>query len=250
LQQVVVNIVTNAQHALHPMFPPRYLRLTTSARAVRTQVVRVVADTGPGIPPEVQRRLFEPFFTTKAQGEGSGLGLSLCRSIVEGHGGTLHLASQTGHGTTVRMTLPVTAPDAQCPAAAPEPAAPTQAERASILLIDDEVAMHRALVPLLRRSGHDITSAAHGQEGLAAREARAYEVILGDMRMPDLDGPGFYRELERRQPHLLPRVVFLSGDVLSAEAQAFFAQVDNRRLEKPFKAAAVRQVIQQVLEAR
>jgi CheY-like chemotaxis protein len=68
--------------------------------------------------------------------------------------------------------------------------------------------------------------------------------------MPDLDGPGFYRELERRQPHLLPRVVFLSGDVLSAEAQAVFAQVDNRRLEKPFKAAAVRQVIQQVLEAR
>jgi CheY-like chemotaxis protein len=68
--------------------------------------------------------------------------------------------------------------------------------------------------------------------------------------MPDLDGPGFYRELERRQPHLLPRVVFLTGDVLSSEAQAFFAQVDNRRLEKPFKAEAVRRVIQQVLKAQ
>jgi CheY-like chemotaxis protein len=169
---------------------------------------------------------------------------------VEGHGGTIHVASQTGHGTTVCMTLPVAVPDAQIPEVAPEPAAPVQAAHASILLIDDEAAMHRALVPLLRRSGHDITSAANGQEGLAALEARAYEVILCDMRMPDLDGPGFYRELERRQPHLLPRVVFLTGDVLSTEAQAFFAQVDNRRLEKPFKAAAVRQVIQQVLEAR
>jgi two-component system NtrC family sensor kinase len=68
--------------------------------------------------------------------------------------------------------------------------------------------------------------------------------------MPDLDGPGFYRELEHRQPHLLPRVVFLTGDVLSPEAKDFFAQVDNRRLEKPFKASAVRRVIQQVLEAQ
>jgi two-component system NtrC family sensor kinase len=250
LQHVVVNLVTNAQHALHQMRPPRYLKLTTSARAERTQVILEVADTGPGIPEEVQHRLFEPFFTTKPQGEGSGLGLSLCRSIVEGHGGTIHVASQTGHGATMCITLPVAVPDAQFPEAAPRSDGPAPAERASILLIDDETAMHRALIPLLRRSGHDITSAANGREGLTALETRAYDVILCDIRMPDLDGPGFYRELERRQPHLLPRVVFLPGDVLSSEAQAFFAQVDNRRLEKPFKAEAVRRVIQQVLKAQ
>jgi len=73
---------------------------------------------------------------------------------------------------------------------------------------------------------------------------------LCDMRMPDLDGPGFYRELEQRYPHLLSRVIFLTGDVLSPEAQAFFDQVDNARLEKPFRAQEVRQVIQQVLGAR
>ena len=70
------------------------------------------------------------------------------------------------------------------------------------------------------------------------------------MRMPDLDGPGFYRELERRYPHLLWRVIFLTGDVLGPEAQAFFAQVDNPRLEKPFKAQEVRRVIEQVLAVR
>jgi two-component system NtrC family sensor kinase len=250
LQHVVVNLLTNAQHALRSTSSPRHLRLTTSAKVERNQVILEVADTGPGIPEEIQRRLFEPFFTTKPQGEGSGLGLSLCRSIVEGHGGTIHMASQSGQGTTVCMTLPVTVPDVQSPEAAPEPAATAPAECASILLIDDEAAMHRALAPLLRRSGHDITSAANGQEGLAALDTRSYEVILCDMRMPDLDGPGFYRELERRQPHLLPRVVFLTGDVLSAKAQAFFAQVDNRRLEKPFKAEAVRRVIQQVLKTQ
>jgi two-component system NtrC family sensor kinase len=70
------------------------------------------------------------------------------------------------------------------------------------------------------------------------------------MRMPDLDGPGFYRELQQRYPHLLSRIIFLTGDVLSPEAQAFFDQVDNARLEKPFRAQEVRRVIQQVLAAR
>jgi CheY-like chemotaxis protein len=118
----------------------------------------------------------------------------------------------------------------------------------SILIIDDEPSMRRALQRLLERSGHDVATAANGKEGLAALEARSYEVILCDMRMPDLDGPGFFCELERRHPHLLSRVVFLTGDVLEPEAQAFFAQVTNLRLEKPFKTQQVRQVIQRVLE--
>ena len=68
--------------------------------------------------------------------------------------------------------------------------------------------------------------------------------------MPDLDGPGFYRELGYRHPHLLSRVIFLTGDVLSAEGQAFFVQSARPRVVKPFKAQEIRQVIQQVLEAR
>jgi two-component system NtrC family sensor kinase len=70
------------------------------------------------------------------------------------------------------------------------------------------------------------------------------------MRMPDLDGPGFYRELECRHPHLLSRVIFLTGDVLSPEAQGFFDQVKSSHLAKPFKAQEVRRAILQVLETR
>jgi two-component system NtrC family sensor kinase len=122
--------------------------------------------------------------------------------------------------------------------------------RARILLIDDEPGVQHALQRLLQRSGHEITLAANGHEGLAALETGAYEVILCDIRMPDLDGPGFYREVERRYPHLVSRVIFLTGDVLSPEAQAFFAQVACPRLVKPFQAQEVRRLIQQVLEAR
>jgi CheY-like chemotaxis protein len=101
---------------------------------------------------------------------------------------------------------------------------------------------------LLQRGGHDVTTTNNGQEGLAALEERSYAVILCDVRMPDLDGLGFYRELERRHPHLVSRLIFLTGDTLSQETSAFFDQVDNARLEKPFSAQQVRHVIQQMLE--
>jgi signal transduction histidine kinase/CheY-like chemotaxis protein len=250
LHHVVANLLTNAHHALRQTAAPRHLRLTTAAPADRRQVRLDVTDSGPGIPEALQRRVFEPFFTTKPQGVGSGLGLPLCRSIVEGHGGTIQLASQAGHGTTVSVTLPATALEVQVPEAVPEPREPVPAQRGAILLIDDEPGVQRALRQLLQRSGYDITTATNGQEGLAALEARAYAVILCDMRMPDLDGPGFYHALEHRHPRLVSRVIFLTGDVMSPEAEAFFAQVGRPRLVKPFNAQEVRRVIAQVLEAR
>jgi signal transduction histidine kinase len=249
LHHLVSNLLTNAHDALRQAAPPRHLTLTTAAHADRTQVLLTVTDTGPGIPEDLQCRIFEPFFTTKAPHGGSGLGLPLCRSIVEGHHGSLQLTSHPGQGTTVHIALPATAPEVQAPEAAPEPAAPALAPGRAILLIDDEAIIAQSLRRLLQRGGHDVTTAATGLEGLAALDERAYAVILCDMRMPDLDGPGFYRELERRHPHLRSRVIFLTGDVLSPDAQAFFTQVDRPHVVKPFKAQEIRRVIQQVLEA-
>jgi signal transduction histidine kinase/CheY-like chemotaxis protein len=248
LHHVVANLITNAHQALCETDAPRQLRLTTRLDGDRSQVILEVADSGPGIPEALQHRVFEPFFTTKPQGEGTGLGLPLCRNIVEGHGGTIEMASESGRGTTVSVTLPVAASNVGSPEAPLEPEAPEAARRGSILLIDDEPSMQRALGRLLQRHGHDMSTAVNGVEGLAALEARSYEVILCDMRMPHLDGPGFYRELEQRYPHLLSRLVFLTGDVLSPEAEAFFAQANCPRLIKPFRAQEVRRIIQQVLK--
>jgi two-component system CheB/CheR fusion protein len=250
LHHLIANLITNAQQALRQTAPPRHLKLTTTANADRSQVILDVSDSGPGIPEEVQRHIFEPFFTTKPQGMGSGLGLPLCRSIVQGHGGTIHLTSEPGHGTTVYVTLPVTAPEVQLPEAAPEPVEPVRASGTSILLIDDEPNVQRSLRRVLQRSGYEVTTAGTGQEGLVALEERSYAVILCDMRMPDLDGAGFYRELERRYPQLLPCLIFLTGDVLSPETQGFLAQVDNLRLKKPCRAQEVRRAIEQVLASQ
>jgi two-component system NtrC family sensor kinase len=121
LNQVAINLVANALHALREQPPPRRLSLSTRARSPEGPVTLEVADTGPGIAPEVLPRIFEPFFTTKPPGEGTGLGLPLCLHIVEAHGGVIHVESAPARGTVVRVELPVHAPAAKRGEAASSP---------------------------------------------------------------------------------------------------------------------------------
>ncbi|HEY3097569.1 MAG TPA: MASE4 domain-containing protein, partial [Methylomirabilota bacterium] len=109
LHQVIVNLLANAHHAMRQATGPRRITLTSEFDAAAARVRVIVTDTGPGIPRDVQTRIFEPFFTTKPAGEGTGLGLSLCRGIVEEHGGTLTVDSEPGRGATFVVALPATA---------------------------------------------------------------------------------------------------------------------------------------------
>jgi signal transduction histidine kinase/CheY-like chemotaxis protein len=249
LQQVLVNLLTNAHQALRDVAPPRQVTLTTRCDLARTQVTLEVADTGPGIPPALRARIFEPFFTTKPPGVGTGLGLSLCQGIIEGHGGTLSVTSPPGRGTTFHIALPIdvvletlsTTPDSE----GTRPTVP----RTAILVVDDEPGIAKALTRLLCRDGHTVDTATNGRLALAKLQERPYDLILSDLRMPDLDGPGLYRTLEEHAPQLCRRFIFLTGDTLSPETLAFFAQSGVLRLTKPFTAAEVRRAIQQVLQA-
>jgi CheY-like chemotaxis protein len=207
-----------------------------------------VADNGPGIPPEIQARIFEPFFTTKPPGLGTGLGLPLCQGIVESHGGSIDVTSAPGQGTTFRIELPVgTATAFPSPTSHDEP--PAAVSGSAILLVDDEPGIAKALPRLLQRDGHTIDTAANGRLALAMLQERSYDLILCDLRMPELDGPGLYRALEQQQPQLCRRFLFLTGDTLSPEVQAFLAQSGVPRLTKPFNAAEVRRAITLALQA-
>jgi PAS domain S-box-containing protein len=250
LQQVVVNLVTNAHQALREVPTPRRLTLTTSLHPAKAYLPFEVADTGPGIPLALQSRIFEPFFTTKPHGIGTGLGLSLCRGIIEGHGGTLSVQSQPGQGTVFSVELPLVSGNSAAPdAPGDEALSSSPARPATILVIDDEPGIASALVHVLSRSGHAVETAANGRLALAKLEERPFDLILCDLRMPELDGPGFYHELAQRSPQLLPRIIFLTGDTLSPEARAFLDQVGVARLHKPFRAAEVRRIVHQALQS-
>jgi len=102
LQQVVLNLVINAMHAT-----PSGGDVTLTTARVAEGIEIAVADTGAGVPVELRERVFEPFFTTKANGEGTGLGLALCKRIVEAHGGTIEAGGEVGHGARFVVRLPV-----------------------------------------------------------------------------------------------------------------------------------------------
>src|SRR5581483_11813406 len=170
-----------------------------------------VTDGGPGIPPDVQARLFEPFFTTKPT--GTGLGLPLCQSIVESHRGTIEVESRPGRGTTFRVRLPVAdvSPSPDAPAAR-DGEAPVTGKR--ILLVDDEAAIRELLGDILAEDQHTVESAGDGREALQKLEHGAYDLVLVDMRMPGIDGPGLYRALAARRPESCAHFVFMTGDAL------------------------------------
>ena len=246
LQQVLVNLITNAHHAMQATPPPRGLTLTTRFDSARGCVTLEVADTGPGIPAEIRDRIFDPFFTTKPAEEGTGLGLSLCQGIVEGHGGSIGVACPPGQGAVFRVELPVGPAPAPVPGATvPEEVAPLREKR--ILIVDDEAMIRDLLGDVLSADAHQVDEAASGVGALEKLQAGAYDMILSDIKMPELDGPGLYREVERRQPEMARRFAVLTGDALSPETWAFLEAVPVPRLVKPFTLAEVRRVVRQVL---
>src|SRR5262249_8340747 len=146
-----------------------------------------VADSGPGIPAELQAKVFEAFFTTKAAGEGTGLGLSLCRGIIEEHGGTLTLGRSDPSGTSFVIELPLVAPplaDAGATAIAEE----TPAEPGRVLVVDDEVGLAEVVAEAIERDGHRATIATDGAMALDMLGREPYDLIVSDSKMPMLDG--------------------------------------------------------------
>ncbi len=106
-----------------------------------------------------------------------------------------------------------------------------------------------ALAYLLSRDGYVVNTASNGRLALEKLEQRAYDLILCDLRMPELDGPGLYREVEQRCSGPPQRMIFLTGDTLSSETRIFLKSADMPYLSKPFRAADVRRVVQQRLQS-
>jgi PAS domain S-box-containing protein len=245
LHQVFANLFVNAQQALQSVPPPRRLTVTSGFDADTVWVE--VADNGPGVPADLAGRIFEPFFTTKPQGVGTGVGLSVCHGIMAAHGGEIRLEPQRQEGATFAVRLPRTPVEA-----AERPADPPVRRRgpARILVVDDEPEVGQMLIDILERDGYRVDRAHSGREALNRLRASKVDLILSDLRMPDLDGPALYRELAAQRPDLLSRIVFMTGDTLGGDMTGFLSETGVRLLEKPLDPTTVSTRVAMVLASR
>jgi len=116
-----------------------------------------------------------------------------------------------------------------------------------ILVVDDEPAIAQLVADVLETEGYAVETAANGLIALEKLEACEYDLVLSDLRMPHLDGIGLYREIERRWPTLLARMLFFSGSTTLPEYESFLAETAARVLLKPFALVDLQQVTRQVV---
>ncbi len=239
LQQVVLNLVTNAGQAVaeNPRERPREITVSTWFDG---QVHLRVADTGPGIPEEVAQSVFTPFFTTKEPGKGTGLGLSITYSIVESHGGQITLEPRSPRGgAAFRVDLPPAPADAVRPELTPVRGTPAVTAsptlKRTILLVDADPAVQRTIKALFARDGHDVEVAGDPQHALDLALRGGFDLVITDARAmaPGKRGTLLAEELVSRMPALRDRIIVATGDVRPTTEETL-ARLGVRYVRKPF----------------
>ncbi len=197
LQQLILNLLINAEQALLTIDGPRTIVVRT--RADEGEARLEIADSGPGIRAEIQSKIFDPFFTTKPEGVGTGLGLSICYGIAREHGGRIWVESELGHGARFGVTLPRDPREESRPQPQAAPHTAPAAGELTVLVVDDEAALRNALLRFLDRRGIHGEGVSDGAEALRALQQRRFDVIISDVRMPGMSGRELLERLERDQ---------------------------------------------------
>jgi two-component system NtrC family sensor kinase len=260
LQQVLLNLIINAQQAISGSRGYGTVRLTLAPDGT-DRIVLTVEDDGPGVPEELTDAIFQPFYTTKPVGKGTGLGLSISASIVKAHGGAISVLPRSGGGAIFRVVLPSlarsergglalssvsetsrteTRPELSLPAPAPDQG------RRKVLLVDDEPGIRRSVSRLLRRSGFEVTEVGDGEAALEALGAARFDLVISDLRMPGISGEEFYQQIRREHPEMAHRIVFTSGDMLREETQRFLQDSGCPALQKPYDLGELVRVLRSI----
>ena len=266
LQQVVLNLIVNAEQAivLGRSEETRHGRiLIRTRRLLGDRIGMEVSDDGPGISPEVIPRIFDPFFTTKPVGVGTGLGLSIVYGIIQEHGGEVNVESHPGQGTTLAVELPAlsvagfsfTAEDE--PATIPHAAGVVplitavrpEARAGRILVVEDEPTVAQLIADVMTGAGHQVDTLLDSREALARLEEQHYALVICDLKMPHIDGPGIYRALVRRGSLSQHRILFVTGDTMSPRTLEFLKSSGLPYLAKPFLVEELNEAVRHAFAA-
>jgi two-component system, cell cycle sensor histidine kinase and response regulator CckA len=244
LGQVFLNLLVNAAQATRAGdVQGNEIRVTT--RATGDRVTVEIRDTGVGIAPALIDRIFDPYFTTRPDAVGTGLGLSICHSLVTGIGGTIDVESEVGKGSVFRVALPASDEKPRDESHPPPASSPERKQR--ILIVDDEPRLAVTLKMLLR--DHDVEVADGGRRALERIERdRAFDVLLCDLMMVDVDGVEVYERVRASVPGLEQRIIFMTGGAFTSRASEFLASIPNVCLEKPFPVEELLSAVRRTLK--
>jgi PAS domain S-box-containing protein len=248
LSEVFLNMITNARDAM------RSKGGTLTVRTARQDdmIVVVFEDTGQGIPDKVKRRIFEPFVTTKgplgkSDIPGTGLGLYVSFGIVNSYHGTIDVRSEPEHGSVFTISIPVSCnlPPESGPGQERQPT-PEIGEPLSVLLVDDEQPICRAIKKFLESKGHRVTASLTAREGFDSFLQGSFDVVLSDLTIPDMDGIELIRKIKKKDRRA--NIIVLTGHIeKTKEKQAREAGADEV-LIKPFRNAALYETIARVCQ--
>jgi len=258
IREIVMNLVTNAAEAIGER--DGVIRVSTALVKVGTHsdvpnaenltqcnyLALDVSDTGCGITLEVQAKLFDPFFTTK--GAGRGLGLALIQGIVRAHGGTIHVRSALGQGTTFQVTLPcagkITEAHGEIPTAIAEQFEPRSA---TILVVEDEELLRLSISKALQKRGFSVVEASDGSAAMDLIHANTegINVVLLDFTLPGLSSREVFEETQRIQPDL--KIVLTSAYSKETVEASFAGLRVAHFIRKPFQLDGLMAVLNDVL---
>ncbi len=208
----------------------------------------VVSDTGVGMDPATLAHIFEPFFTTKKRGKGTGLGLATVYGIVKQAGGSVHVYSEPGQGTTFRVYLPHWRGDATT---AVVQAAPPKSSwgNETVLVVEDEAAILALGRTALERQGYRVLTADTPAAALLAAEQEPGEIHLlaTDVVMPGMNGRELYERLQAQRPGL--KCLFLSGYTADVITQRGVLPEGVNFLQKPFTLKILAEKVRAVLDS-
>lgn len=244
--QVAANFLINSQHALAGVAGDRRIKVRTF-RSDRGNPGFSVEDNGPGVPEAIRSRIFESYFTTKPVGVGTGIGLSISKSIIERHNGNIWFEEVSPRGVRFVVQLPAIAAGAAAAGEAPSRSSGLR----HALIIDDEPDVAASLSDILELMGIKSRIVPAWVSAAATLSGHVPpDIVFSDLRMPGTSGIAAYRELLGELPGLARRFVLVTGDLIGAkgEIEALPATQRPPILEKPFSTLDVRGVLSAIAE--